>query len=467
MLTPRKYQQDSINHLLSRLEAGERALVDASDTGTGKTPVASIFLRELDLPSVVVCPKAVQPGWLRTAAAVGTEFDVINYELVRTGRTPYGKWHTPVGKKNPRFVWNSEIKALVFDEVHRCQGANKALPGGEVAVAQNADMLRAARRQGIFALGLSATLADDPFDLDALGYALRLHDGDDEPTLRRPSPLSFYRWAVNHGCGAGAFSSFVFRGTAQEKLVQMERIHRQIFPDKGVRVRIKDLPDFPACSVFSELYDLETAPDIDAIYAQMAPALRMLEERAASDLPGHVLTGILREREQIELLKVPLFVELAKEEIRAGRSVALFVNFKSVINELCRLLDTDCLIDGRQVGEKGAREREANRLRFQHDGSRIIVCNGDAGGVGLDLHDIDSAYPRTGIVSAGYNAKIVRQILGRLPRVGAKWPSIYKFVFASGTVEERVHRSVSGKLDRLDSLNDADLDPTNLPLIGA
>lgn len=435
---------------------------------TGKTPVASIILRELNLPSLVVCPRAVIPGWTRTAGLVGTEFDVMNYEMVRTGRTPYGSWERLPGHLQPRFVWNRAIKFLVFDEVHRCQSSDKTLRLGPKAikvlrVAQNADMLRAARRQGIPCLGLSATMADDPLDLNALGYVLGLHDGDEKETLRRPNPLRFYQWARKHGCGAGAFGSVVFRGAEDQKLQHMEKIHRAIFPDKGVRVRIADLPDFPKCNIFAELYDLEEAGEIDRAYAEMATALSKLEERSVDDKPG-VLVDIIRERERVELLKVPTFVEQAQEDLAAGRSVAIFVNFKSVIDELCKRLETDCFVDGRQVGEKGNRQREQNRLRFQHDESRVIVCNGDAGGIGLDLHDIHSKFPRTGIVSCGYNAKVVRQILGRLPRDGAKWPSIYRFVFAAGTIEERVHRSVSGKLDRMDTLNDADLDPINLPI---
>ncbi len=467
-MVPRAYQQKSIEHLLRRTAAGELGLVDASDTGTGKTVVTAAVLRELDRATLVVCPRAVRPGWARTAAALGTEFDIANYEAIRTGNTLFGRWEKVPHRVRPRWVWAREIKQLVFDEVHRCRGANspritESISGG---IAQNADMLRAARRQGIPVIGLSATMADDPFDLDALGYVLGLHDGEDKETLRKPDPLSFYRWAVRHGCGAGAFSSFVFKGTSQEKLSQMARIHAKIFPDKGVRVRISDLPDFPETQITAELYDLEGSGQIDEIYAKMAPALAALEARAADDIPGILLTEILREREKIELLKVPLFVDLAEADIAAGRSVVLFFNFTSSINEACRMLGTDCLIDGRQIGERGARDREHNRLRFQRDASRVIVVNGDAGGVGLDLHDVESDFPRSVYNSPGYNAKIERQKMGRVRRDGGKSKSLQRFVFIAGTIEERVHRSVSGKLDRMDSLNDADLNPCNLPILG-
>src|SRR5690349_4187138 len=66
--------------------------VDFSDTGTGKTYVAAAVANALKLPTLVVVPKVAITAWERAAAHFDDSFSVINYEMLRTGRTPYGKW---------------------------------------------------------------------------------------------------------------------------------------------------------------------------------------------------------------------------------------------------------------------------------------------------------------------------------------------------------------------------------------
>lgn len=404
--------------------------------GVGKTLVAIETMKRLGNPvTVVVCPRSIIPTWCRTAEGQGAGLDAINYEKVRLGKTPYGQWVLPSPRhRKPRFVWNSEIKFLIFDEVHRCKSYDS----------KNSDLLRAARRQGIPVLALSGTPADSPLELDALGYVLRLHDGNDSPTLRNPEPLSFYSWARRHGCGPGYFSAFDFLGSDEDRLKQMLKINKLIFPHKGVRVRVQDLPDFPECQVTSELYEPGFGPD--ELEAATAECVGPLDRR-------------LRARQFIEKHKVPIFTELAQDAIAQGKSVAIFVNFTETLQMLCTELKTKCCVDGSQTGTAGAERREANRLDFQADRSRVIIVNNEAGGLGLDLQDLNGNHPRLGLVSAGENAKTLKQVLKRLPRQGAKSKSLYRILFAADTDEEDVHRNLSHKLDRIDALNDGDLAP--------
>ena len=67
-MTPHAYQAKSIERL-SAILAANGAAIDGSDPGIGKTLVAVEVMRKLNRPTLVVCPKAVIPGWDRTAAA--------------------------------------------------------------------------------------------------------------------------------------------------------------------------------------------------------------------------------------------------------------------------------------------------------------------------------------------------------------------------------------------------------------
>ncbi len=454
MMKPFDYQEVSIEHLLSVHKSNPlHSALNGSDTGTGKTLTAIEVMRRRDNPAtLIVTPKIVIPSWHRTAAAQGVDCEVINWEMLRTGRTPFGIWRVPKGKMNPRFYFHKGIEFLIFDEVQRAKGMDS----------DNSDMLRAARRCGIPSLSLSATPADSPMELDALGYTLGLHDGDDKETLNRPNPVSFPTWARARGCGKSGFQPLAFIGQESDRRIHMERIHRELYPAKGHRVKIADLGDaFPETQITAELYELEDPNRVAELQSVMAAALLELHTRAAFDKnPEHPMTVLLRARQELELMKVPVFVELTRDMIASGMSVLIFVNFRATLQELCRMLETDCFIDGTQTGPSGAARREANRMRLQTDQSRVLVGVSEAAGVGMDAHDVTGKHPRGVLISPGFSAKTTRQLVGRVCRAGGRSKSLQRFIFATG--EEGLHETLSRKLNCLDTLNDADLEVRNL-----
>lgn len=445
------YQEASVEALLPVLKSN-RAALDGSEMGLGKTLCAVEVMRRVGNPAtVVVCPKICIPSWHRHAAALDTELDACNWEMLRTGRTPYGDWADD-DIRGGRFVWNSNIKFLIFDECHKFITPDSL----------NSRMGRAARRQRIPSLSLSATPADDPLELDTLGYILRLHDSDDAPTLRNPEPTTFFRWALANGCEDRPGEGLLFNGTPEQKLAAMRGIHAQLYPHKGVRVRTEDVPNFPETQITAELFDLNDNGRIDQLYAEMADAVAALRDRARSDYWKDSTTKLLRARQEIELLKVPVFKELSEEGKAKGLSIIHFLNFRASVDQLAERLQTDCIIDGRQVGAAGALQREQHRARFHTDQVRDIICNSEAGGVGIDLDDVRGVYPRLSLISPGYNAKSFKQLTGRPRRATSKSKSFQRVILAAGTVEESVFQTLSAKLARGEALQDGDFFPQSL-----
>lgn len=441
----RPWQEQSVEHLLRVLERNGAA-ADLSDPGTGKTYTACAVAQALNLPTLVVDPKPLTPTWHRVAQVIGTEFDVLNYEKLRTGRTPYGQWVVPKGCRKERFQWNPGIGFLIFDEAHRCAGLQT----------KQSEMLMAARRQGIRTLILTATLADTPLELKAAGYVLGLHHGDDPPTLRNPNPVDFYQWARRHKCGKGLWSAFEFLGSKKDQVAVMEKIHRALLPDRGVRVRIEDLGDlFPTTQITAEIYDIKESGRVAELYAEMSEALGELKRIKAADAdPKNPLTKLIRLRQEVELLKVPVFTELVEDARKQGQSTAIFVNFTRTLEELCRRLKTNCRIDGSQVGPGGARERQDCIDAFQSGASKEIVCNIASGSEGISLHGKN----RLSLISPGLSAKQFKQVLRRVHRVDGEH-SLQRVICIAGTVEETLAHNLSHKLDRLDALTDGDLSP--------
>lgn len=469
------HQVSPANELL-RILRTESAL-DFSDTGTGKTYVACWCIKRLARPTLAVVPKIAQTSWHRAAAHFEDTISVVGYEALRTGRTPYGSWENnpPPGFRNElwfkcevcqcaidadnpgrcphnsrgihcvetkkkkwnygRFTFNPGIEVVVFDEVHRC-GAIKSL---------NADMLIAARRQGLRVLGLSATAANGPLQFRALGYAINLH-----------SLMNFYTWSRRFGCGkiAGMQGWHWLAGKDRQKHF-MDKLHHEIFPEHGVRVRREDIPNFPKRTVEARLFDLDECNKVQDIYRDMDFALQSLMARAMTDkAPELALTVMLRFRERIDLLKVPIAVELARDLIEKGHSVGIFCNFTSVIDELARRLNCVHIIDGKP-GRMLDRETVINN--FQSDEARLVLVNSEAGGVAVSLHDVRGEYSREGLVFSPLSARTFQQLCGRFQRDGGKSACRYTVLLAADTDEEKIYKKLQIKLANLDTLNDSDL----------
>lgn len=466
--------------------------VDLSDMGTGKTYVASAVANALELPTVVVCPKIVQTAWRRAAAHFGDSFSIINYEMLRTGRTVYGKWentpppgwvreaafrcqccqqpvdmdnytpcychpegiHCLITKKREwkygKFIWNPAVKFAIFDEVHRCGGRDSL----------NADMLIGAKRCRVKTLGLSATVGCDPLDFKALGYLLDLHTLD-QTILGRG--MRYTDWLSQHGIKFVMGRGYKWSVGAEKQNAVMRRIRDAIIPSRGVRTTVDQIPGFPEVDISAELYDLQESPIIfNELYTQMEQAILALAESKSTDqCPDNPMTRILRARQEIELLKVPVMLELGEDYRAKGFSVAYFVNFQQTLDEIKRRRGVRAFIDGSPAG---VRERQHWMDEFQANREREIVANAAAGGVGVDLHDTDGNFPRVGLVMPGFDAVLFQQLLGRLRRNGGKSKSWYRVLLAANTVEEQVHRNLRGKLNNLDALNNADLMPDNLRL---
>jgi SNF2 family DNA or RNA helicase len=404
---------------------------DGSDTGTGKTVIALEVAKRTNLKPFVVCPKSVIPAWVEWMEKGGHDREhVVNYEKLRGGKTDWG-WIP----KRGFFRWKTldpKDTLIIFDEDHRMKGT-KSL---------NSKMLISAKALGFKILLLGATSCANPLEMRAMGYALDMHDSKD-----------WWNWCLRNGCKKGRFSlEFSNPGPT------LKKFHKHIYEGYGSRIRISDLPEgtFPDNLIIPDGYRLDD--DIDSIYHTMASELESLQNKVEQDEEENPLTIQLRARQEVELLKVPTFVELAKDAYAEGSSVAIFVNFKGTLEAIAQRLMTLCTL----AVLEGGQTREFRDLQiqdFRADRARIIICMIQAGGVGISLHDTHGNHPRVSLISPGFSAVELKQTLGRIHRSGSKTPAVQKIIFAAGSVEMRVCALVKKKLKHLDLVNDDDLNP--------
>lgn len=432
----RPWQIDAASKLVAAIKHWNCA-IDGSDTGTGKTYTACAVARDLGYNIVVVCPKAVIKSWnkvIRKHFKMGDKcLGIVNYEKLKTGKkdSDIASYVLSRASKRNVFTWKLPKKTLiVWDESQKLKNWKT----------KNAKMCVQAIKEGYPMLFCSATNATNPLEMRVVGQALKMYKGGNK---------GYYEWARAHGVYDGAWG-LEFNNDPGV----LKKLHKDIFEKRGIRLRRDTIPNFPASEIISEVYNMdeEDAKSINKIHKEMEDELKKLENITKFDGKSE-LTIQLRARQKIELIKVPLFVDMIEDALEQGFSIAVFINFTETLNALATRLNTKCVFDGKTSDK----QRDKNVDDFQDDKERIILVNVQSGGAGLNLHDLNGKFPRMSLISPTYSPVFMRQALGRIWRDDAKTKSIQKIVCVANTVEEVVCRNVQLKLDNLDMLNDGDL----------
>jgi hypothetical protein len=438
-----------VTRLLQSINENNYAL-DLSETGTGKTYVASAAMRALERPFFVICPKTVIPCWEKVLASFGVKATaIVNYEKICRGTSRWMRWkkqrdpqepNKPRAKRElPLFSFPPE-SVVIVDEGHRCKGLDTS----------NAWMLIALRLQNYKILLASATAASSPVEMKALGYICGLHNLHDFSDFCREHGAE---WLPGYGV-------MTFNRETESARLAMLRLNRYLFEEEMCASRlIKD--DFgslfPESHIVAEAYDLgPNSPKIQAVYDEMEREINSLDERTA-DYSQHVFAIMIAARRRAELCKVPTFVEMIEEGYSEGKSVVLFTNFDDTVQAVFgRLSEKLKQLVGFITGDR-AKQRQQDIEDFNTDKKRIMIANIAAGGVGVNLHDLNGKYPRFSIISPTWSAFNMRQALGRVWRQGGLTKSYQRIVYASGCIEENICHRVQFRLNCLDTLNDGDL----------
>jgi hypothetical protein len=388
--------------------------------------------RDLGKPVAVLCPKAVIPSWEREFKAHGiTPLFVTNFEKIRGGKT---KWMSKAGKKIMRWSLPADTLVLV-DEIHKCKGPYTL----------NAQLVIALVQQKYAVHGMSATAAEDPTEMRALGYLLGLH------SLNKPENglTSWYSWMMKYGCYQDDWG-----GWKLANKIKLIPLRNTMYGVNCNKLTPADFPDsFRDNRVFVEPTEFKDLKKIDKAYEQLGLTPAIIDEYILNGTVAnseHVLVNILKARQLAESFKVPDIAEMAEDFIDGGNSVVIFVNFTDSLNALIGLLNCP-KIDGNQT----ATQRQQAIDDFQSDKANCIVVNIAAGGTGLSLHDINGVRPRISLICPTFNAKDYLQVLGRIHRNGAKSDALQKVLVAAGTIEEHVMKAIRIKTGNLEAIHGA------------
>lgn len=413
MISLLPHQTDHAEHLYGVLR-DHGACLDASDTGTGKSYVAAHLADRLTTHPdqvLVLCPKAVVTMWQRLLP----QANVLNYEsAIRPNRGLFNAWGGR-GGKTPKGAHKHAF--LIVDEAHRTSNWNT----------KTSALVRALAKEADYTMLLSATVADNPLSLRPAHQILDFH------------VLDFYPWARRRGCfqvTMGLNKFWQFTENEDKRQAAMLDVHLDLFPKYGGRMRSDEISGYPGETRTAIAYDLAPADH------------RKLVAALADTGEDH-----MSQRMEVELAKVPLFVDLAKAELDQSRKVIAFFNFREPQAEFARRMNCPSV----HGGQTPAARDEAIE-HFQDHGAPCIAVNIQSGGAGISLHDYKGDGQRVSLVSPPYSSKDLLQVFGRSRRTGSHTDPIHKLVYAANTIEERVCEHVSAKLGDLSTLNDGTLD---------
>lgn len=439
------YQLESVDHIESLIRAGIPGVIDGSDMGTGKTIVTVELLRRLDVPTVVVCPKVSVPAWEDWGRRGTTDFAAIGYDKLRTGTTAFGKWEmrrcwsTTLHKfqeERVRFIWDQSVSCVVFDEGHRCSAEDS----------QNALMMRGAKEQGLTTVIVTATPAENPLQLKAIGYTLGLHNWKD-----------FEAFARKYGCYTGKFAPLQWTKDEARQKMFLEKLHAEMWPRRGVRVRKTDprvASRFAKGLISTELVtvDEDAAEKLEGVAKIQWESVQHARSTGASE--QHPMVLFLRTMQELELLMVPALVELVNEAVQKGAVCPVFVNYSGTIDALLDKFPGAPVIDGRNSRPA---YRQSCMEAFQRDEAPVMLLQAQAGSESISLHDLNGRHPRVGFSLPPLSARLFKQETGRIDRAGTLTEWMFRVLVAAGTQQEKVKKKLDLKVSNLDTLVDGDL----------
>lgn len=411
------YQIVHVSKMLACIK-NNNIVLDGSDTGTGKTYCTIALCKQLNKRPLIICPKSVIPVWNDVIEYFKIKYiSVINYEFIRNGKLKCinnvnDDKYTYIRKiDNKKYKWNlPKDVIIILDEAHRCKNINTI--NGKLMLSLKNNEIKKNKK-----ILLSGTIADTIKNFAPFGYLLNLY-----------KDLKFSK----------AWIKDILR---QSENTGMKWIYKKIYPIKGSRMIIQEIPNFPKSQIISQTYTCKDYNKIDIYTKQI--------KKENKNINGLIVTNKLLQK--IELIKVPIFVELTKDLLNSNFSVIIFLNYLKTIDiikkkfEFGKVLKGDTDFDTRYKITKD----------FQQDKIRLLIVSKKIQ-EGISFHDTNGVYPRGTLISPDYSSQDLIQTLGRVKRVGSKSRSLQKIIFVKNSFEESIAKRLDKKIKFNENINGND-----------
>jgi superfamily II DNA or RNA helicase len=446
------YQIPHVYQLYESLQ-NTQCILDASDTGTGKTYTTLALCYLLKLKPFIICPKSVINSWIDVAKNMdieilgisnfeklkGSKYYTSEYEIVTCPYMDIIKKDVDVKKKgklkkikdnNEYIFYLPNDCIIIIDEAHRCKNHTS----------DNSKLLIGLGKSSRKMILLSATITDKIECFKPFGVVFGFYD-----------EVKKYKMWIRNKLKTMKLNIDKLKKELDDNQIILKIIHDCIFPHRGSRMKIKELGDlFPQNQIIAKCYYSDDHDQINELYKMINDAFLDLKDK---EKRSHALGKIVKCRMRIEMFKVPIMLDLIDDALENGYSIAIFVNFKDTMNYLTHHLKEECSIIS---GDQSIEDRIYNIDRFQLNKTKIIISIIQAGGVGISLHDLNDR-PRMSLISPCWSGSDMMQVFGRIHRAGSKSTALQRVIYIAESYEEVICKKINDKLSVLSGINDGDL----------
>lgn len=418
---------------------GSSALL--APTGSGKTRTAAAVADDQKLAVIVVCPLQAMDTWRKELKLWKLKVvDIVNYEMLREGSTrdennksvpcsyvsQQFRKDSHKGKIVSKFCgykWNLPSNTLlIYDEAHK--GKNGLISGST----KNSTLL-ASSRSAInladhkYVLLLSATITDGLDSADVLCYVLGMYKPYEQGTYER------------------------FLKTNQiTSMVQLMNSLVPKFAVKMIPIGNTEFPNKIKC-IKMELKG-EGAKRIEELHI----AMEAKAAAAESNNKKLTLIDIVNEWQELELLKIPLYVNKISRWRAKGFAVIIFVNFtntREALHEYIRKEKIPAVITHLH-GQMNIKEKDRVVAAFKADEYDVLIAMLKCASESVEFQDIIGKKQRRAIISQCMSGIITRQAFGRIDRNNKKSQTKQCMIFVKNSpTEERIADVQAKKIKNL------------------
>jgi len=444
--TLRPFQKAAVKYALAK----KRTYL-AEEMGLGKTVEALAVIQAANAyPAVVICPASLKLNWQREARKwlPGKRVEVLNgksngdwqkADVVVLNYDILGKWLEPLKAHG--------FKAIVLDECHYIKNHK----------AQRTDHATELAKGIEYRLWLTGT-----------------------PVLNRPKELLAQLQALGRLNDLGGFWTFAKRycdgyqdrfGWNLDGAAHLDELNEKLRATCYVRhEKSKVLKELPPKTRTTIPLPIDNRPEYEDAEADVVAFVSQLavEDKAFRESIAHLSKEEQKEaihrREQDVALKARRAEQLVRIEalkqcaargkqaaikdwvdsfLESGEKLVVFGWHQAVVNSLAKEYNAPVI-----TGQTPIAERQVNVDKFQNDKAcRLIVCNIQAGGLGLTL----TAASNAAFVEFGWNPGTMAQAEDRIHRIGQEDAVNIWNLAAADTIDEEILALIDRKATVVDA----------------
>jgi SNF2 family DNA or RNA helicase len=236
-------------------------------------------------------------------------------------------------------------------------------------------------------------------------------------------------------------------------------LYDKLYPYKGSRMSLDDIGiKFPKNQISADCYSLSKSArkEMDEYYRMIVANKTTDNTNINKSNENSEITTILRSRQKIELLKIPILIDLIDKYIESNKYIVVFINYLETLDKLSELLTNNDIQHSKLHGSLSEDERTVEINKFQTNSVKVILCMMQVGSQSISLHDTSGKAPRVSLIVPSFSSIDLIQALGRIYRVGLKTPVMQRIILCEDTYEKLIAEKIRDKLKFSTRLSESD-----------